>query len=120
MSNEKVRLLIRVAKQTNNDSDRKALLELADDLLAEEETSSGTDDSERVRFPIPIFRRYKGQLYEGRLLKGWRVQHNGKVYNTPSAAAVFISGHPENGWRMWKYYDETSNREEPVDRLRKR
>ena len=119
MSNEKARLLIRVAKQTTDDNDRRALLELAEDLLAQD-TGLGLDHSEQMQFPIPIFRKYRGQLHEGSLLKGRRVQYKGKVYPSPSAAAVFISGHPENGWRVWKYYDELSNKEEPIDRLRNR
>jgi len=119
MSNDKARLLIRgVASQLPNGSDLRKQLEWADEILANSEQSPVKDDSNHLLFPLPIFRRYKGKLYDGQLLKGWRVKFKGKVYNTPSAAAVHISGHPENGWRIWRYIDESSNEETPIDRLR--
>ena len=118
MSIEKARLLIRVSNQINDESDRKALLALADEILAKKENVAAINNSVQVKFPIQIFRRYKGKLYEGLLLRGSKVEYNGKVYDSPSAAAVFISGHPENGWRMWRYIDDSSNTEKPIDRLR--
>ena len=119
MSIENARLLIRVASQIKDESDKKALLELADEILANRENAVGISNPMQIEFPIPIFRRYKGKLYEGSLLKGWKIKFNGKTYDSPSAAAVFISGHPENGWRMWRYIDESSSAEQPIDRLRR-
>ena len=118
MSIDKARLLIRVANQIPDSQDRKALLVWADELLAGSEDRVSVIGPKQLEFPIQVFRRYKGKIYQGQLLKGWRIQLNGKVYPSPSAAAVHISGHNENGWRMWRYMNESTNREEPIDRLR--
>ena len=118
MSIKEARLLIRKAFEENNETDRKGLLALADKLLADIESIQNTKP-ESIAFPLPIFRRHKGQLYKGQLLKGWQVAINGDIFGSPSAAAVFVSGHPENGWRMWRYIDEVTNSEQPIDRLRR-
>lgn len=56
-----------------------------------------------VRFPTGSeFRaRYKGQVYLARVEKGALV-HNGKPFDSPSAAAVSITGNPVNGWNFWE------------------
>lgn len=118
MSIERARLLIRGANQTNNDSDRKALLVWAEEILENGGNKSIIDNPEQIKFPIRIFRRYKGELHEGRLLKGWEVEYKGKVFHRPSTAAGFISGHFENGWKVWKYINESNGTEQPIDRLR--
>jgi len=121
MSNEKARLLIRgVANQLPNDSDLRRQLEWADEILANSEQCSINSEPDGLSFPLPVFRRYKGKLYNGQLLKGWKIRMNGKVYESPSAAAVHISGHPENGWRTWRYIDESTNEEMPIAKLRER
>ena len=117
MSIEKARLLIRVANQIDDPFDKKALLSMADEILANREGSI-ISDKQKIEFPIPAFRRYKGHLYRGNLIDRWRIEINGDVFSSPSSAAGHISGHPENGWRMWRYIDESSNSEEPIDRLR--
>ena len=61
MSIEKARLLIRVSNQINDESDRKALLALADEILAKKENVAAINNSVQVKFPIQIFRRYKGK-----------------------------------------------------------
>ncbi len=119
MSIEKARLLIRgVANQLPSGSDLRRQLEWADEILTNSEHEPITTGPSGLSFPIPVFRRYKGKLYNGQLLKGWRIEMNGKVHPSPSAAAVHISGHPENGWRMWRYVDESNNEEQPIERLR--
>ncbi len=90
----------------------------ADEILAGTQVNASTIGSQQLNFPIPIFRRYKGTNYPAQLLKGWRIQLNGKVYPTPLAAAVHISGNFENGWRVWRYLDEATNKEQPIDVLR--
>ena len=119
MPDEKARLLIRgVVNQLPNGSDLRRQLEWADEILANSEHEPITTEPSGLSFPIPVFRRYRGKLYNGQLLKGWRIEINGKVYPSPSAAAGYISGHNENGWRMWRYVDEPNNEEQPIDRLR--
>lgn len=56
-----------------------------------------------VRFPAGTeFRaNYKGQTYLARVEKGALVL-NGKRFDTPSAAAVSITGNPVNGWHFWQ------------------
>ena len=56
-----------------------------------------------VRFPTGTeFRaNYKGQTYLGRVENGALVL-NGKRFDSPSAAAVSITGNPVNGWHFWQ------------------
>ncbi len=118
MTIKEARLILKMAFEAKNESDMKGLIAVADKMLAESEKQEASS-LEQVNFPINIFRRHKGELYKGELLKGWRVALNGDVFNSPSAAAVFVSGHPENGWRMWRYIDEKTNTEYPIDRIRR-
>ena len=118
MSIEKARLLIRVANQINNESDKEALLKFADEILADNMNGSKIVNTVQDNSSISIFRNYKGKRYDAKLLKGGRVEFNGKEFKSPSGAAVMISGHNENGWRMWRYIDQSSNRNEPIEKLR--
>ena len=56
-----------------------------------------------VRFPEGTeFRAtYKGQLYLGRVEAG-ALALSGQRYDTPSAAAVAVTGNPVNGWTFWE------------------
>lgn len=56
-----------------------------------------------VRFPAGTeFRaHYKGQTFLGRVENGTLVL-NGKLFDSPSAAAVSITGNPVNGWHFWQ------------------
>ena len=56
-----------------------------------------------VRFPAGTeFRaHYKGQTFIGSVEKGALVL-NGKRFDSPSAAAVSITGNPVNGWHFWQ------------------
>ena len=56
-----------------------------------------------VRFPVGTdFRaNYKGQMHAARVESG-SLMVNGKHFNSPSAAAVSITGNPVNGWRFWE------------------
>ncbi len=56
-----------------------------------------------VRFPSGTeFRaNYKGQLRTGRV-EGGALFVNGQRYDSPSAAAVAITGSAVNGWRFWE------------------
>ena len=44
---------------------------------------------------------YKGQVRTGRV-EGGALVVNGQPYNSPSAAAVAVTGSPVNGWRFWE------------------
>jgi hypothetical protein len=56
-----------------------------------------------IRFPAGTeFRAsYKGQVRTGRV-EGGALAVSGKSYDSPSAAAVAITGSPVNGWRFWE------------------
>jgi hypothetical protein len=56
-----------------------------------------------VRFPARTeFRaHYKGQTYLGRVEAG-ALLLNGKPFDSPSSAAVSITGSAVNGWRFWE------------------
>lgn len=56
-----------------------------------------------VRFPAGTeFRAaYKGQTYLARVEAG-ALALNDKRYDTPSAAAMSITGNPVNGWTFWE------------------
>ena len=45
---------------------------------------------------------YKGQTYLARVENGALVL-NGQPFNSPSAAAVSITGNPVNGWTFWEF-----------------
>jgi len=57
-----------------------------------------------VRFPSGTdFRAsYKGQTQIARVESGALVLSNGKRFDSPSAAAVSITGNAVNGWRFWE------------------
>ena len=56
-----------------------------------------------IRFPAHTeFRAsHKGQTWLGRVERGSLVV-NGRRFDTPSAAAVFITKSPTNGWTFWE------------------
>jgi hypothetical protein len=56
-----------------------------------------------VRFPAGTeFRAtYKGRTYLARVAEGALV-FSGRRFDSPSAAAMNISGHPVNGWTFWQ------------------
>jgi predicted CopG family antitoxin len=72
---------------------------------AKEKASPPSDDwvAKGVRFPSGTeFRAsYKGQVRTGRV-EGGALAVNGKRYDSPSAAAVAVTGSPVNGWRFWE------------------
>jgi len=70
-----------------------------------EMTSASPNDwiAKGVRFPANTeFRaNYKGHIRTG-CVDGGALVVNGQRYDSPSAAAVAITGSPVNGWRFWE------------------
>jgi hypothetical protein len=67
--------------------------------------TEGAEDwvAKNVRFPAGTDFRvtYKGKTYTGRV-QGGALMVDGKRYDSPSSAAVAITGHAVNGWRFWE------------------
>ena len=74
--------------------------------LAEVNSGPSASDwiAKGVRFPAGTeFRaNYKGQLHTARVDNGCLMLSNGKHFDSPSAAAVSITGSAVNGWRFWE------------------
>ena len=68
-----------------------------------EDASPGGWITKGVRFPLGTeFRaQYKGQTILGKVENGALVI-GGRRFDSPSAAAVFITKNPVNGWRFWE------------------
>lgn len=80
------------------------LLGLRQAQSSERETTASDDwVAKGVRFPAgtEFQANYKGQTRTGRVEKGALVV-SGKRFDSPSAAAVAITGGPVNGWRFWQ------------------
>ncbi|KAA0216309.1 MAG: DUF2924 domain-containing protein [Leptolyngbya sp. PLA3] len=48
---------------------------------------------------------YKGEEYKARLLPSGTIRHDGRAYDSPSAAAEAIRKKPTNGWTFWRMED---------------
>ena len=46
---------------------------------------------------------YKGKLYHVRVRKNGMIRFGGKLYKSPSMAAVAVTGRATNGWGFWRY-----------------
>ena len=69
---------------------------------------------------IEIFTNFKGQEYCAIYFSPTKVIYNDKIYKSPSAAGMEVqSGMPVNGWKFWKFKDESDGKIYPLDRLRK-
>ncbi|TVO57848.1 restriction system modified-DNA reader domain-containing protein [Denitromonas halophila] len=74
-----------------------------------------------VRFPAGTeFRAaYKGQAHIG-LVENGALKVNGQSYDSPSAAAVAITGSAVNGWRFWECRVPGKSSWQPIEHLRRR
>ncbi len=74
---------------------------------------------------LKIYKEYKNIRLEAEIIENNKIKFNGKIYNSPSSAAVAAiqstgSKRPtEDGWRFWKYKDPKTGKEELLDELRK-
>jgi len=100
---EKVALLIRVAKQMREGTDKQSILSWAEELISKAYVPQQNIKTQDVEYPILVFARHQDNKYEGMLTKGWKIERNGNLPASPSKAAVDITGYPVNGWRFWRY-----------------
>jgi len=57
-----------------------------------------------------IYAKYKGKEYKAKVLPSGSIKLNGKLYDSPSAAAkAIIERGTVNGWNFWKYKDGSGN-----------
>ena len=72
-----------------------------------------------VQFPAgtEFQAHYKGQIHTGRVEDGALVV-NGQRYDSPSAAAMAITGSSVNGWKFWKCRFPGRSSWQPIDVLR--
>lgn len=74
---------------------------------------------------LKIYKEYKNIRLEAEIIENNKIKFNGKIYNSPSSAAVAAiqstgSTRPtEDGWRFWKYKEPTTGEENILDELRK-
>jgi hypothetical protein len=52
---------------------------------------------------VPLVAVFKKRQYRARARKDGRVRVNGKLYDSPSAAATAVRKKPTNGWSFWRY-----------------
>jgi hypothetical protein len=90
-NNDVLRMILGLPKIKVNPS-AKADIPVANDWIAK-----------GVRFPAGTeFRAsYKGQVRTGRVESG-ALLVNGQHYDSPSSAAIAITGNNVNGWRFWE------------------
>jgi hypothetical protein len=82
--------------------------------------SDGAWITKGVRFPNGTeFRaNYKGQTYQGKVQNNHLVV-DGKRFDSPSSAAVNITGNPVNGWIFWECRLPGKNSWQIIKSLRK-
>jgi len=55
-----------------------------------------------------LYRKYKGKVHKAWVIGNGRIKYNGQWYESPSAAGSAVrGGKVTNGWRFWKYKDES-------------
>lgn len=58
-----------------------------------------------------------GKQYEAMVRNGG-IEYKGKLYYSPSKAAIAVIGTNRNGWLFWEYFDADLNQWQLLDRLR--
>ena len=53
--------------------------------------------------PFAIRARSRGRTFHGRVRRNGTIRLRGKVFRSPTAAAVSVARYPVDGWRFWKY-----------------
>ena len=81
--------------------------------------SGGTPLAAYVTAPMQIRKTYKGRLYRAVVRGDGTIRFLGRVFNSPSQAAVAVAHRPINGWNWWKY-EAAPGEGVPLDALRRR
>lgn len=87
--------------------------------------SKRSDNKSILPVGLKIYKEYKNIRLEAEIIENNEIKFNGKIYNSPSSAAVAAiqstgsKRKTEDGWRFWKYKDPKTGEEELLDELRK-
>ena len=53
-----------------------------------------------------LMAKFKGQSYEAHVTEDGKVSMGDEIFNSPSAAAIFVTGGPKDGWIFWRHKNE--------------
>ena len=67
---------------------------------------------------VPLRANIKGQTFKATLLRDGQIRFEGKLYESPSAAARRAAGHARNGWNFW-FYRKAARTWVPLGHLRR-
>jgi len=56
-----------------------------------------------VTSAFPIRAEQKGRRFKARVRRDGAIRYAGKIFKTPSSAAVAACGHAQNGWDFWEF-----------------
>lgn len=87
----------------------KNFLEVVFGIKQINNSNSSTDSIYELRNKgvLQVHGFHKGRMYEAELTNNSKIKtlHDGKEYDSLSAAATAVRGYQENGWRFWRYKD---------------
>ena len=52
---------------------------------------------------FPVQADHKGKHFKAKVRRDGTIRYAGRIFKTPSSAAVAACGHAQNGWDFWKY-----------------
>jgi hypothetical protein len=94
---------------------------IADTSVKRDYDNDGFNYKDNSSLPegLKLFKMHQGIEYHAIVKNGQIVIDNiDKVFDSPSSAAVFITGYSTNGWIWWKYFDEKKQDYSILDDLR--
>jgi hypothetical protein len=67
---------------------------------------------------FPVTFSFKGKVHTARVRRDGSISYEGKVFSTPSAAALAVTRTASNGWKAWRY-ERAPGDWVPLDELRR-
>ena len=50
--------------------------------------------------------KFKGQQYQAQVIEDGKIKFGEKIFNSPSMAAIFVTGGQKDGWIFWRYKND--------------